>query len=102
MDHYPTNFIHILMTYAMHLQKHIWTIFRTTPHGCRRILIQKLSLRNRHLINPNVGDWYDHILTTKLWDYREFRTCRMWVVWIFVFFSSQINFKISLLREEKI
>ena len=45
----------------------------------------KSSLRNRHLISPNVGDWYDHILTTKLWDYREFWTCRMWVVWIFVF-----------------
>ena len=61
------------------------------------------SLRNRHLlISSNVGDWYDHILKTKLWDYREFWTCRMWVVWIFVFCSSQINFTISLLREETI
>ncbi len=41
------------------------------------------SLRNRHLISPNVGDWHDHILKTKLWDYKEFWTCRMWVVWIF-------------------
>ena len=29
-------------------------------------------LRNRHLISPHVGDWYDHIIKTKLWDYKEF------------------------------
>jgi len=38
------------------------------------------SLRNRHLINPLVGNWYDHILKAKLWDYIEFWTCRKWVV----------------------
>ena len=40
VDHYPTNFIQILMIYTMQLQKHIWKIFGTTQHGCRRILIQ--------------------------------------------------------------
>ena len=44
-----------------------------------------ISLRNRHLISPRVDAWYDHIIKTKLWDYRDFRTCRMWVVWILVF-----------------
>ena len=24
------------------------------------------SLRNRHLISPHVGDWYDHILKTEI------------------------------------
>ena len=64
------------------------------------IIHSNTSLRNRHLISPHVGDWYEHISKTKLWDYREFWTCRMWVVWIFVFCSLQINYKISLLREK--
>jgi len=40
LDRYPTNFIQILMTYVMQLQKYIWKIFRTTLHGCRRIFIK--------------------------------------------------------------
>jgi len=59
--------------------------FRNNTTWLQTNIHLKKSLRNRHLISPTVGNWYDHILTTKLWDYREFWTCRMWVVWIFVF-----------------
>ena len=69
-------------------------ILRNNTTWLQMNIDSKLSLRNRHLINPNVGDWYDHILTTKLWDYREFWTCRMWVVWIFVFFLHRLISKL--------
>jgi hypothetical protein len=59
--------------------------FRNNTTWMQTNIHLKKSLRNRHLISPTIGNWYDHILTTKLWDYREFWTCRMWVVWIFVF-----------------
>jgi len=40
VDNFPTNFIQILMTYVMQLQNYIKQFFRTTPNGCRQILIQ--------------------------------------------------------------
>ncbi len=61
----------------------------------------KSSLRNRHLISPNVSNWYDHILTTKLWDYEEFWTCRMWVVWIFVFVLHKLILKLVCYKRKK-
>jgi hypothetical protein len=80
-DEFHTDFIEIYnaasKTYMENFRNNN-TWLQTNKHS-------NLSLRNRHLISPNVGDWYDHILTTKSWDYREFWTCRMWVVWIFVF-----------------
>jgi hypothetical protein len=36
----PDKFHKIVMTYVMQLQKYTKQIFRTTPHGCRQILIQ--------------------------------------------------------------
>ena len=59
--------------------------FRNNTTWLQTNIHSNTSLRNRHLISPNVRGWYDDILKTKLWDYREFWTCRMWVVWIFVF-----------------
>ena len=40
VDHCPIDFIQILMTYVMQLQKYIWNFFRTTQHGCRRMFIK--------------------------------------------------------------
>jgi hypothetical protein len=75
VDHYPTNFTQILMTYVMQLHKYIRQIFRTTQSWLHMNIHSNTSLRNRYLISPNVGDWYDHTLKTKLWDYKEFWTC---------------------------
>ena len=61
-----------------------------------------ISLRNRHLISPHVGDWYDHISKTKLWDYREFWTCRMWVVWIFVFVLHKLISQLVCFERKKL
>ena len=59
--------------------------FQTNTTWLQTNIHSNTSLRNRNLISPHVGNWYDHILNTKLWDYTEFWTCRMWVVWIVVF-----------------
>jgi hypothetical protein len=60
------------------------------------------SLRNRHLISSHVGDWYDHILKTKLWDYKEFLTCRMWVVWLFFFVLNKLTSKLVCYERKKL
>jgi uncharacterized cysteine cluster protein YcgN (CxxCxxCC family) len=73
VDNFPTNCIQILMTYVMQLQKYIRKVFRTTPHVWLQTNIHSnTSLRNRHVISPHVGDWYEYIIKTKLWDYGEF------------------------------
>ena len=64
-------------------------------------IYSKSSLRNRHLISQNVGDWYDHILKTKLWDYGEFWTCRIWVDWIFVFVLHKLISKLVCHERKK-
>jgi len=60
------------------------------------------SLRNRHLISPDIGDWYEHIIKTKLWDYRKLWTCRMWVVWIFVFVLHKLITKFVCYERKKL
>ncbi len=50
-----------------------YTWLQTTIHA-------DVSLRNRHLISPQVSDWYAHIVKTKLWDYSQFYACQMWVI----------------------
>ena len=49
-----------------------------------------LSLRSRYLLNPLIGQWYEHVKQQKLWDKREFWTCRMWVVWLVLFLIQQL------------
>ena len=41
-----------------------YTWLQTTIHA-------NISLRNRHLICPQVGDGYDHFVKTELWDYKS-------------------------------
>jgi hypothetical protein len=43
-----------------------------------------VSLRSRSLLTPSVGKWYEFIKSKKLWDKREFWTCKMWVVWLVI------------------
>ena len=43
---------------------------------------EMVSLRSRSLLTPSVGKWYEFIKSKKLWDKREFWTCKMWVVWL--------------------
>jgi hypothetical protein len=33
-----------------------------------------------YLINNQIGEWYDYIKRKDFWRYREFWTCKMWVV----------------------
>ena len=46
--------------------------FQNNTTWLQKNIHSNISLRHRHLISPHVGDWYDHIMKTKLWDYREF------------------------------
>ena len=101
-NHFPTNFIQILLTDEMQLQKIYKENYQNNTTWLQVNIHSNTSLRNRHLINPRVVDWYEHIIKTKLWDYREFWTCRMWVVWIFVFVLHKLITKLVCYERKKI
>lgn len=43
-----------------------------------------IPITSHYLINEKIGKWYDHVQDKNLWQYREYWTCKMWVVWIVV------------------
>jgi hypothetical protein len=102
VDHYPTNFIQILMTYVMQLQKIYKENFQNNTTWLQTNIHSNTSLRNRRLRSPHVGDWYDHIIKTRLWDYKEFSTCRMWIVWIFVLVLQKLITKLVCYERKKL
>jgi hypothetical protein len=69
VDHYPTKFHTEFNDICNAASKIYKKYFQNNTAWLQTNIHSNTSLRNRHLISPHVGDWYDHIiLKTKLWD----------------------------------
>ena len=50
-----------------------WSDLKTTSH---------VAITSFYLINDKIGAWYEYIERQNIWNYINFWTCKMWVVWI--------------------
>jgi hypothetical protein len=81
---FPKEFdIYTLFPELNQVAVNIYANFVNDEDWLRNVLNDKnMFTKSRFLISKSVCTWYKQVKAMKLWEFRQYWTCKMWVVWL--------------------